>query len=231
MNPQDEGILYFDCFSGISGDMAVAALLDLGVDAGELRRELAKLALPGYEVEIRSGARKGIRCAEFIVHSRGEEHPHRRLDDILAIIGRSGLAAPVQDLSRRIFTVLAAAEAAVHGREIGEIHFHEVGAVDSIVDIVGFAVCLTALQPARIMASPVNLGSGLVRLRPRSPARAGAGGGGTCPRHPGICLRNTPPGTDHPHRHGDPQGRLRGIWPPAGDGGRTGRIWGRAGGP
>jgi hypothetical protein len=96
------------------------------------------------------------------VHSRGEEHPHRRLDDILAIIGRSGLAAPVQDLSRRIFTVLAAAEAAVHGREIGEIHFHEVGAVDSIVDIVGFAVCLAALQPARIMASPVNLGSGLV---------------------------------------------------------------------
>ena len=162
MNPQDETILYFDCFSGISGDMAVAALLDLGVDAGELRRELAKLALPGYDVEIRSGTRKGIRCTEFIVHSREAEHRHRRLDDILAIIGQSGLAAPVQDLSRRIFTVLAGAEAAVHGREVGEVHFHEVGAVDSIVDIVGFAVCLTALQPARIVASPVNLGSGLV---------------------------------------------------------------------
>ncbi len=163
MNPQEETILYFDCFSGISGDMAVAALLDLGVDAGELRRELAKLALPGYDVEIRSGTRKGIRCMEFIVNCRVDEHPHRRLEDILAIIGQSGLAAPVQDLSGRIFTVLAAAEAAVHGREVGEIHFHEIGAVDSIVDIVGFAVCLTALQPARIMASPVNLGSGLVR--------------------------------------------------------------------
>ncbi len=76
---------YFDCFSGISGDMAVAALLDLGVDAGELRRELEKLALPGYELEIRSGARKGIRCTEFVVNSPGEEHRHRRLDDILAI--------------------------------------------------------------------------------------------------------------------------------------------------
>ncbi|HOF06297.1 MAG TPA: nickel pincer cofactor biosynthesis protein LarC [Syntrophales bacterium] len=163
MNPPEEKILYFDCFSGISGDMAVAALLDLGVDAGELRRELGKLALPGYGVEIRSGARKGIRCTEFIVNSLGEEHRHRRLDDILAIIEQSGLAAPVQDLSRRIFTVLAAAEAAVHGQEVGAVHFHEVGAVDSIVDIVGFAVCLTALQPARIVASPVNLGSGTVR--------------------------------------------------------------------
>ncbi|NLW90757.1 MAG: nickel pincer cofactor biosynthesis protein LarC [Syntrophomonadaceae bacterium] len=166
-----EKILYFDCYAGISGDMTVAALLDLGVDPKALRQELEKLHLDGWEMQVTQGHRNGLRGIKFDVRlGDGSSHrhnghtatAHRNLGDIEAIIDHSSLKDAVKDLSKRIFSVLAAAEAHVHGKPITEVHFHEVGAVDSIIDIVGTAVCLDILAVDSIFASPVNLGGGLV---------------------------------------------------------------------
>ncbi|MGE5390397.1 MAG: nickel pincer cofactor biosynthesis protein LarC [Deltaproteobacteria bacterium] len=166
-----ERILYFDCYAGISGDMAVAALIDIGVDPGELRRELGKLHLTGWDMEVSQGCRNGIRGTRFDVrlqqeasyHHNGDEGKmHRNLYDIEAIIDHSSLNDGVKNTSKMIFSLLAAAEARVHGKPVAEVHFHEVGALDSIIDIVGTAICLDILGIETIYASPLNLGSGLV---------------------------------------------------------------------
>jgi len=163
VNMDEQKILYFDCFSGISGDMAVAALLDLGIDAGDFHEELKKLDFHEYEIDIRETIKNGIRSKQFIVNCREDHHGHRNLVDIYAIIDASSLGEGTRALSRKIFFLLAEAEATVHGTGIDEVHFHEIGAVDSIVDIVSFAICFHLLRPDRVLSSPVNLGSGFVR--------------------------------------------------------------------
>lgn len=165
-----ERILYFDCFAGISGDMTVAALLDLGVDPADLRAELDKLGVDGWDIAISQGNRNGLRGTRFEVnlqhavssHHHSHQHPHRNLYDIEAIIDNSSLHDGVKNRSKEIFAVLASAEARVHGRPVEEVHFHEVGALDSIIDIVGAAICLDILGIEHICASPLNLGGGLV---------------------------------------------------------------------
>jgi len=231
-----EDILYFDINSGISGDMTIASLLDLGVDEDKFLRELQKLNLEGYEIEISTVQKNGITAKDFKViledeshpdhvkteaehehshhdnshehhheggcngcgnhdhaehshthpeddhsheahsheddhshgkehshsHSSGAEHVHRNFNDIKELINKSDLSQKVKDLSIDIFAEVAEAEAKVHNKDINEVHFHEVGAVDSIVDIVGSAILIETLNPDHIYASPVALGTGFV---------------------------------------------------------------------
>lgn len=156
-------LLYFDCPSGISGDMTVAALLDIGLDHDEFKRQLALLELPGYEIEIGRRDNGGIEGCDFTVVLTGKEHAHRNLTDIEQIVRSSSLQESIQQLSMSIFHHLAEAEAAVHGVPVEEIHFHEVGAIDSIVDIVAAAICIEMLEIDDIQASPIPFGTGYVK--------------------------------------------------------------------
>ena len=165
-------ILYYDCFSGISGDMHIGAMVDLGVDSKYLVSELKKLNLSGYSIRIEQDQRSGITgtrvdvvCTENEPHEHTSKeihshHHHRDLGEILEIISSSGLTDQVKERSRKMFTLLAEAEARVHNTSVDKIHFHEVGAVDSIIDIVGAAICIESIRPDRIMASVVELGGG-----------------------------------------------------------------------
>jgi uncharacterized protein (TIGR00299 family) protein len=171
-------ILYLDCFAGISGDMTVAALLDLGVPLEHLKTELCKLPLPdgSYEVSVSRTQRHHLPALKFDVAVH-DHHTHRHYAGIDAMIAGSGLTAPVKERSRLIFRRLAEAEAKVHEVDIAEVHFHEVGAVDSIVDIVATAICLEYLDVERVYAAPLPLGSGFVhtahgRLPVPAPATA-----------------------------------------------------------
>lgn len=171
-------ILYVDCFAGISGDMTVAALLELGVPLELLEERLAALSLPGspYRLTIEKTLRRGITATRFDVLVEDHQH-HRHYDEIAGMIERSRLPAGARERAQRIFRRLAEAEAHVHGVEIGQVHFHEVGAVDSIVDIVGTAVCLDHLGVGEIHAAPLPFGSGFVetahgRLPVPAPATA-----------------------------------------------------------
>ncbi len=156
-------IAYFDCFSGISGDMTLGALVDAGMDINTLRSELQKLSVPGYKITSEKVTRSGIAATKVRVDIHHLTHEHRHLSDILKIIGSSSLSAPVKQKSGLIFTRLAEAEAKVHGTTIEDVHFHEVGAVDSIVDIVGSVIGLELLGISHIIASTVNVGSGTVK--------------------------------------------------------------------
>src|SRR6185503_1849007 len=129
-------VVYFDCFAGVSGDMIVGALLDLGVDFDTLKRELSSLAISSYGLNIRRVERSGIAATKFDVEVDLRDQPARTLDDIRSIILESSLSEITKQRSLAVFERLADAEAKVHGETRNEIHFHEVGAVDSIVDIV-----------------------------------------------------------------------------------------------
>jgi len=208
--------LYFDCFSGISGDMAVAALLDLGVPGEVVRQALIGLPLDGAEVSWGKAAKNGIQATRFTVsepmsghghehghththehghesghehahghththaHEHGHEHghthepmsghgtaghaspPHRTLTDIEAILGAAGLPPDAAATARRIFRLIAEAEGTIHGRPASEVHFHEVGAVDSLVDIVAASACIAWLAPDRVVFSPLREGRGTI---------------------------------------------------------------------
>jgi hypothetical protein len=201
-------ILYYDCFSGISGDMNLAAMVDLGVEKQYIIDELQKLHLSGYSIHFENDQRKGITGTRADVvldnpnHSHHHSHPHahphsegdhefsnkkpgfslttnqlkpvskeeahshdqnRNFSEIKQIINSSTLNDHVKELSIEIFHKIAVAEAHVHGKSIDEIHFHEVGAVDSIVDIVGAAICFDWLKPDKVISSPVQLGGGFVK--------------------------------------------------------------------
>ncbi|MDX1764725.1 MAG: nickel pincer cofactor biosynthesis protein LarC [bacterium] len=155
-------VAYLDCFSGISGNMTLGALIHAGLDADILRWELAKLSLTGYTVKaqkLKRGSIAGIYCHVVVE----EKQPARSLDAILDLIEVSGLASPVKEKSRKIFELLGQAEARIHSDDISKVHFHEVGAVDSIVDIVGAVIGFDALGIGRLEASPVNVGQGTVK--------------------------------------------------------------------
>lgn len=152
---------YFDCFSGISGDMTLGALADAGVDPRAIQSAVASLGLP-CELTFETVRRGGFR-ATFAKVQTPHEHAHRHLHHIEALIDKSTLSPRQNELAKRIFRRLGEAEAAVHGIDIQKIHFHEVGAVDSIVDIVGAAVGLDLLGVDRFEASPVPTGLGWVK--------------------------------------------------------------------
>lgn len=154
-------ILYLDCFSGISGDMFLGAMLDLGLNQKDFLDELHKLPLEGFEVEIKRSENGGITGTDVNVRAH-EHHPHRGLSKIYEIIDNSGLKLEVKQKSKQAFLKLATAEGKIHGKSPEEIHFHEVGAVDSIVDIVGAHILMDMLKPDKVYASPINVGSGTV---------------------------------------------------------------------
>jgi uncharacterized protein (TIGR00299 family) protein len=155
--------LFFDAFSGVAGDMTVAALLDLGVPMLVIEDALAQLALRGYHLHRGQVRRSGIVATTFQVHVDGH-HPERSYGAIERLLAESSLAAPVRELAQRIFSKLAHAEANVHQMPLREVHFHEVGGIDAIVDIVGAAAALTWLG-AEVVASPLPMGHGFVRAR------------------------------------------------------------------
>ena len=158
-------VLYYDCFSGISGDMHLGAIIDLGIDPEYLLLELAKLPLSGeYAIDIQKGMKNGICGTKVSVKlTHHHWHHHRTFKDIEAIITQSTLDEKVKKRSLAMFWCIAEAEAKIHGKTPLEVHFHEVGAVDSIVDIVGSAICLEALHVEKIIASKVELGGGFVK--------------------------------------------------------------------
>jgi pyridinium-3,5-bisthiocarboxylic acid mononucleotide nickel chelatase len=154
-------VAYFDCFSGISGDMTLGALVDAGVDPRAIQSAIAGLGLP-CELTFETVRRAGFRATYAKVEAP-HEHAHRHLHHVEAMIDKAPLTSRQSDLARRIFRRLGEAEAAVHGVDIQKIHFHEVGAVDSIVDIVGAAVGLDLLGVDRFESSPVPPGRGSVK--------------------------------------------------------------------
>jgi len=223
-------ILYFDCFSGLSGDMTLASLVDLGADRDYIERELRKLDVGGYTLSWRRVVKKGISALKADVllendappvrrplkvlqqahehahghdhshdhhnhdhshshdhhhdhghhhdhehdhdhhhghdhgHSHDHGHHHRGYADIVRLIENAGLSERATELSLAIFAKIGAAEAKIHGIPVETVHFHEVGAVDSIVDIVGVALAIDHLNPDRILSSPVPLGAGSIRI-------------------------------------------------------------------
>jgi len=155
-------IAYFDCFSGISGDMTLGALVDAGLPIEVLRSELAKLNLPGYTITAEQVRRSGLAATKVHVVLDEQEQPARHLSEIQKIINGSALSSAVKQKSISIFQRLAEVEAKVHGTTPEKIHFHEVGAVDAIVDIVGSVIGLEHLGITEIIGSPMNVGSGTV---------------------------------------------------------------------
>jgi hypothetical protein len=154
--------IYFDCFSGISGDMALGALLDAGLELDALRAELDKLQVPGWELAAERGTRGFISGTRALVHAP-EQETHRHLSDVWAIVEGSSLAPAVKERSTRVFTMLAEAEGRVHGIPAEQVHFHEVGALDAIVDVVGVVAGLALLGIEQVYSSPLPLGSGWVQ--------------------------------------------------------------------
>jgi len=153
-------IAYFDCFAGISGDMVLGAVLDAGADEARFRQELARLAIE-FELQVSKVVKNGIEATDVRVIVPHEHH-HRRLNDIKALIESSDLSQTVKTRSTAIFQRLAEAEGAVHGTSPEEVTFHEVGAVDAIVDIVGSAIGMELLGIEEVFCSPLPMGHGFV---------------------------------------------------------------------
>ena len=166
-------IAYFDCFSGASGDMILGALLDAGLSLALLKQELAKLGLSHYDIAKAAVTKNGIAGAQALVnigHEHGHDHSHahephhhhRHLEDITEIINNSALSEVIKSDSIRIFRRLAEAEAKVHNTTPDQIHFHEVGAMDAIIDVVGGVIGIHALEIDTIICSPLHVGTGTV---------------------------------------------------------------------
>ncbi|PYN79008.1 MAG: nickel pincer cofactor biosynthesis protein LarC [Candidatus Rokuibacteriota bacterium] len=156
-------IAYFDCPSGAAGDMIMASLVDAGVPLAALRAELAKLSLEGWTLTAREVRKGAFRATKVDVEVDPGAHHHRRsLRDILQIFERSSLEASVKERATRIFTRLADAEARVHGTDREAVHFHDVGAVDAIIDVTGGVIALDLAGVAAVHVSALPLGGGLV---------------------------------------------------------------------
>ena len=166
-------VLYFDCFSGISGDMALGAMLDAGLPLEDLRTALGSLALAGLDVGAERVLRAGVSSTKFVVHEHPapdtqhpapstRHHPHRHLSAIFKLIDGSALSSGGRDRAKAMFQRLAEAEAAIHQMPVEKVHLHEVGALDSIIDIVGIVFALEWAGADRIVCSPLNVGGGMV---------------------------------------------------------------------
>jgi uncharacterized protein (TIGR00299 family) protein len=157
-------ILYYDCFAGISGDMNLGAMVDLGVDPVFLKDELLKLNIKGFHLEISSDSRQGISGTKVtVVVENPENEQHRHLRHVEELVNNSALSAEVRSMALKIFDLIAEAEAKVHRISKQHVHFHEVGALDSIADIVGAAICLDYLKIDKVISSPIQLGGGTVK--------------------------------------------------------------------
>ena len=155
-------IVYFDCYSGASGDMLLGALLHAGLSLEDLKADLARLDLHGYDLTAEVQVRHGITGCKFDVVDLAGEHPARNLGLVRGLIEGSDLSDAIKARSTDVFTRLAEAEAHVHGTTVDAIHFHEVGAVDAVIDIVGFCCAIERLGIEGIYASALPLGSGMV---------------------------------------------------------------------
>jgi uncharacterized protein (TIGR00299 family) protein len=155
--------LYFDCFAGASGDMILGAMVAAGVDPDFLREQLSLLPVSGFSVNFETVNRSGLSATYARVETAAEDK-HRHLADIKEIIDQSGLSERVKQRAVQIFTRLAEAEARVHNMPIDHVHFHEVGALDAIVDVIGAAICFEFLKIDRFACSPLHVGSGMVQM-------------------------------------------------------------------
>jgi uncharacterized protein (TIGR00299 family) protein len=155
-------IAYFDCFSGISGDMALGALLDLGFTESSLREGLAALPVKGYRIEVSREQRQGLEGTSVRVLVEGGKQPHRHYAQIRKMLSDCSLPEGARDLAAEIFDRIAQAEAQVHGTVVEKVHFHEVGAVDSLVDVVGVALGIDDLGIQKCYVSSLPLGGGFV---------------------------------------------------------------------
>ena len=157
---------YFDCYSGISGDMILGALVDLGVDIKDIRKALKGIDLKGYKLQAKKIQRNGLACTQIRVtiekSKHKHSHPHRSFTNIKKLIERSGLSLKVKKNSIEIFKRIAKVEAQIHNTTIEKIHFHEVGGIDSIVDIVGGVWAIESLKLDKIYSSGLNIGEGFV---------------------------------------------------------------------
>src|SRR3954467_12454068 len=156
-------IAYLDCSSGISGDMTLGALVDAGADLAAIQSSIDSLGLPSCRLLRTEVKKQGFRATQITVEHE-PEHKHRHLHHITAMIEGSALSERAKTLAKRIFQKLAEAEAKVHGSTIEKVHFHEVGAVDSIADIVGAAIGFGLLPIKRIICSPIPTGHGFVEI-------------------------------------------------------------------
>ncbi|MBH8603714.1 nickel pincer cofactor biosynthesis protein LarC [Thermoactinomyces sp. CICC 10522] len=161
--------LYLDCISGIAGDMTLAALIDLGADPGYIEKHLKKLPLDPFFMQIKQVVKRGISAKQLCLHvepqpHHSRHHAHRHAADILAMIEQSELPSRVKERSRSIFSLIAEAEGKIHGISPEKVHFHEVGAMDSIIDIIGTCLALENLGIEQIFASEVPVGSGKVQM-------------------------------------------------------------------
>jgi uncharacterized protein (TIGR00299 family) protein len=154
-------VAYFDCFSGIAGDMILGALIDAGLNVTDLKKELQKLNISGYKIQTKKITYNNIVGTDVSIDIK-ETHVHRHLSDINHIIEKSKLDVDIKKLSKQIFLNLAKAESKVHNINIDEVHFHEVGAVDAIIDIVGSVIGLKKLKITKIYCSPLPMGKGFV---------------------------------------------------------------------
>jgi uncharacterized protein (TIGR00299 family) protein len=169
-------IAFCDCFSGASGDMLLGSLLDAGLSLEDLEADLARLPVGGYRLEAVRVTRQGLTGTQLeVVPEEAEDRPARTLSAIEAIIGDSDLSWQVRSRSLAIFHRIARAEAAIHGKSVDDVHFHEIGAVDSLVDVVGFASALERMGIERVFSSPLALGGGTIQTEHgRLPAPAPA---------------------------------------------------------
>ncbi len=162
-------VLYFDCFSGISGDMALGAMLDAGLPLEDLKGALGSLAVSGFDVSAVRVLRAGVSATKFTVHEHGGaqhdhgHHTHRHLSAIFGLIDKSALSAAGRDRAKAMFQRLAEVEAGIHQMPVEKVHLHEVGALDSIIDIVGIVFALEWAGADRIVCSPLNVGGGMVQ--------------------------------------------------------------------
>ncbi|MBF4694715.1 nickel pincer cofactor biosynthesis protein LarC [Fusibacter ferrireducens] len=171
-------VLYFDCTSGISGDMSLGALIDLGVDSQYLQNELLKLNITGYELIVKKIEKNNIMMTDvdviidealILADPNTDDYcsveKNRNLIHINRIIDSSTINDRAKKMSKHIFLEIALAEAKAHGKELENVYFHEIGAIDSIIDIVGVSICIAALSPDKILASELHDGSGFIKCR------------------------------------------------------------------
>ncbi len=156
-------IAYFDCFSGASGDMILGALIDAGLNPRRLREALTKLRIPTVRIRVRKVLKKGISGTQVLVEGRNEKRFHRNLNEVLQIIKRSRVEKEVRERSEEIFRRIASVEGKIHQIPTEEVHFHELGGLDSIVDIVGAVWGIRELGIEKIHVSRVNVGAGFVK--------------------------------------------------------------------